>query len=195
MDLKPENILITETNVAKICDLGLSEVACTKPQTDSSKNETKEVVKPLDPAMQELQGTSPYIAPELVTDYRNNALQFEVTCAADVYSLGIVIWELLHAPMPSHPLSWDPYRILVEVKYNNYRPRLDPSIPPKIAEIIRQCWNFDPAQRPDLHELSGELGMIIEESSAIQYNKVSSIVAVDELRQSRRRELSRSAML
>ena len=151
-----------------------------------------------------LQGTSPYIAPELVADYRTNAPQFDVSFASDVYSFGIVLWELLHAPVPSHPLSWDPYRILVEVKYNNYRPKIDSNIPTKIAEVITRCWATNPADRPTMLELAAEWDDLISScASRHDWNGSSSqtktndamIAAVEELRFSRRRELSRSSML
>jgi serine/threonine protein kinase len=139
-------------------------------------------------------GTSPYIAPELVTDYRKHAPKYLVTYTADIYSFGIVLWELLHAPMPTHPLRWDPYRILVECKYNNYRSTIDPSVPPKIAAIIRQCWATNPADRPDLHELSSELAVLAAEFAA-QPARTSAAAAADQLRTWRSRQLSHSSML
>jgi len=198
LDLKPENILITETGVAKICDLGLSEVACAKPPGTTPTNrkyEAKPGAESTDPTMQELQGTSPYIAPELVTDYRQNAPKYQVSYAADIYSFGMVLWELLHAPMPSHPLSWDPYRILVEAKYNNYRPKIDASVPEKLASLVRACLATDPSERPDLHELSADLRVLADEYRLGSGPSSLTVLAVNEIRLARTRQLSRSAML
>jgi serine/threonine protein kinase len=199
LDLKPENILITETGVAKICDLGLSEVACTKPKA-VGKTEAQEIELPIgreDPAMQELQGTSPYIAPELVSDYRPNRPQFLVSFAADVYSFAIVMWELLHTPLPTHPLSWDPYKILVEVKYNDYRPKVDAKLPNKVTELIRSCWTTNPSERPKLSEVVVQLDSMIEEFSNVRTTRSASsaIIPVASPSPPYGRKLSRSAML
>ena len=135
-------------------------------------------------------GTSPYIAPELVVDYRKDAPKYLVTYSADVYSFGMVLWELLHAPLPSHPLSWDPYRILVEVKYNNYRPKMDTAIPEAIASMVRKCWATNPKDRPELYNLSVEIGLFIDDF--VDRRNSTTLVVSNEFRQ---REFSRSAML
>ena len=72
-DLKPENILISENDVAKICDFGLGRQINTGTQTS---NMTSQI------------GTPSYIAPEIILD-----LPYTEKC--DVYSYGIVMWELL----------------------------------------------------------------------------------------------------
>lgn len=96
--------------------------------------------------------------------------------------------------MPSHPLNWDPYRILVEAKYNNYRPKIDPAIPEPIGEMIKACWSEDPAKRPDLHEMAAEIGVWMDTYKNVRPHEVS-LAVVDELVATRHRELSRSAML
>ena len=131
----------------KICDLGLSELATLSNETsDQTISDHEAFVK-------DLQGTAQYVAPELITDYRTNATKYEPSFPADVYSFGILFWELLHAPLPTHPLNWDPYRILIETKYNRYRPRIDPALPSIIQSILSNCWETIPTKRPSFKEL------------------------------------------
>jgi len=107
-----------------------------------------------------------------------------------------VLWELLHAPLTPHPLSWDPYRILVEVKYNNYRPNIDSALPQNVSSIVRRCWSAVPSERPDLSKLSREIQTIVFDLEA-QCAQVGTLVFDQELSQvqTRKREFSRSGML
>ena len=155
-DIKPENILVSGDGVAKICDLGLSEIGSRSHKDGTSDTDMplhyvqEEVVNEegeVDP-LGDLQGTAPYIAPELINDYRPDVTKYVPSFAADIYSFGILFWEVLHAPLPTHPLHWDSYRILLEAKYNLYRPQVDEAFPAAITDLIQSCWAEDPGKRP-----------------------------------------------
>lgn len=76
-DLKPENILIGRDGNYKICDFGLAKYIDNKTRTHSFKGS----------------GTLPYMAPECWT--------FDVnTVAMDIYSLGIIYYEILTNKLP-----------------------------------------------------------------------------------------------
>lgn len=75
-DLKPENILITESGQVKVIDFGIA-------QLQVEKEEPSSLYKG------QLLGTPSYMSPE----QRKNPLQ--VTIATDIYSLGVITFELL----------------------------------------------------------------------------------------------------
>ena len=79
-DLKPENIMLTKEGVVKLLDLGVAKVSG---GLDSLKTQTNAVF-----------GTPAYISPEQAIDAST------VDARADVYSLGVILFELLSGRRP-----------------------------------------------------------------------------------------------
>ena len=75
-DLKPENILITENGQIKVIDFGIAQL-------------TQDKRTPFLPKKGEFLGTPSYMSPEQKKDPLN------VTCATDIYSLGVLSFELI----------------------------------------------------------------------------------------------------
>lgn len=77
------------------------------------------------------------------------------TESTDVYSLGIMLWEVLAGEKAFNGMS------LKEVKSDiiekNLRPELKESWDPKFCELLQNCWNSRPESRPDLLEISTKL--------------------------------------
>ncbi len=71
----------------------------------------------------------------------------------DVYSFGFILWEMFHAPYPCCPLEWDAYKVVIQTKFNNWRPRIDPQLPEVISTIITRCWDADPQKRPTMKQI------------------------------------------
>ncbi|MEW6747273.1 MAG: tetratricopeptide repeat protein [Planctomycetota bacterium] len=82
-DLKPWNILVDETGQPKILDFGIARVI--EPEIDISSDHT---------APGRLLGTLPYMSPEQA------AGEADLDTRADVYSLGLVAYELLTGHFP-----------------------------------------------------------------------------------------------
>jgi serine/threonine protein kinase len=116
-DVKPENILLTSDGIPKISDFGLARTA--EPNPSGSMTEV-------------IAGTPLYMAPEVLMGQKPDA-------ASDVYSAGLVFYELLGGRHPfergrtvSNPPSLD---------------ALDSRIPVRVAEIVSRTMHMDRASR------------------------------------------------
>lgn len=123
-DLKPDNIMLVDDMRVKITDFGIA-------RGDVSK---------LTGSADQIVGTIAYLAPELLTGE-------QVTIAADYYSLGAVLYELLTG---RHPIAEDVPARLIMRKINE-KP-LDPrtyrsDIPDWIADGVMALLNPNPAVR------------------------------------------------
>lgn len=113
-DLKPENIIISETGQVKICDFG---IALALNDTRITEMEIKV-------------GTRPYMAPE-----RYSRSEEDASPGVDVYSLGVLFFEMLTGQLPSE----DPKQKLAEQ-----------SVPQQYSNIILKCLHSNHESRyPD----------------------------------------------
>ncbi|KAH3759211.1 protein serine/threonine kinase [Pelomyxa schiedti] len=132
-DLKSLNLLVTKKLIVKVADFGLSRF-----QTSTNKSTLGRLV-----------GTMNYCAPEL---YQGTSF----TTASDVYSMGIIMWELVErllsgkyaVPFAEYVYIHFDFQILVQASEKNLRPTINTRCPEPFAELIRACWSPQPAKRP-----------------------------------------------
>ena len=139
-DLKAENILVDESLTAKIADFGL---ACHTEEVQHSEN-----LRAL-----ECMGSPLYAAPEVIRKE-----DMAVSKMSDVYSFGIVMWELLSEDLPFRDIPLVQVPFLVAEK--GVRPSissLDRDESPEYFEIMESCWSENPEERPDFVEISARL--------------------------------------
>ncbi|KAL6226394.1 hypothetical protein ACLB2K_000356 [Fragaria x ananassa] len=137
-DLKSHNFLVNmrdpQRPVCKIGDLGLSKI---KQRTLVSGG---------------VRGTVPWMAPELLNSNSKNNL---VTEKVDVYSFGIVMWELLTGEEPYANLR--SVEIIGGIIKGNLRPEIPSWCDPTWRSLMERCWSSDPESRPPFSEISKEL--------------------------------------
>lgn len=77
-----------------------------------------------------------------------------ISKASDVYSYGIVVWEVLSRKIP-----WADQRlprdIYLRVVIRGDRPAIPADAPADIAEMLLGCWAQAPEERPTFHALLG----------------------------------------
>lgn len=137
-DIKSLNFLVTANYVCKLADFG----------------ETRELVEEADGGvmMTKNRGTPHWCAPEvfLVSDYDEKI---------DVYSLGIVLWEIVTSQRPYEGTS--PWLIPAMVIEKNERPPIPSFVPQGYANLIRSCWQRNPRDRPSAKQVVVELERLL----------------------------------
>ncbi len=130
-DIKPHNILLTEDKGCKVTDFGIARAvsAATLTHTDS------------------VVGSAPYISPEQARGER-------LTSASDIYSLGVVLYEMITGRLPFEAEA----PITLALKHIREEPlppsELLPDIPTFIEKIIMRALEKDPGERfPDAENM------------------------------------------
>jgi serine/threonine-protein kinase len=129
-DLKPENILFGATGEPLIADLGLAK------HWGESLGVTNSLSR-----SGELRGTAGYMAPEQAADAKSAGP------AADVFSLGAIIYELLAGDSPFR--GEGQLDVLAKSRRGEFEPltSANPDVPRWLAEVVERCLAADPAKR------------------------------------------------
>lgn len=69
----------------------------------------------------------------------------------DVYSFGIVLWELITGSLPFHNMT--AVQAAFAVVNKGVRPTIPPDCLPVLAEIMTRCWDVNPDVRPPFAEV------------------------------------------
>jgi mitogen-activated protein kinase kinase kinase 7 len=73
----------------------------------------------------------------------------------DVYSFGIVAWELVAKEQPFKNIGFS--HLIVKAVLAEERPIIPETCPKWFATLITKCWSQDPDQRPSFSDLTEEL--------------------------------------
>ena len=77
---------------------------------------------------------------------------------ADVYSFGIILWEIIIEKNPYTKISC--IKIMIAVNSYDLRPRIYKTIPEPLARLMKRCWDRIPTKRPSFQEIIYELEII-----------------------------------
>ena len=120
-DLKSKNVLLSASLVAKVADVGIAAIHSQGYLSSGAGH---------------MVGTLAWSAPELLLNYR-------CSDKVDIYSLGIVLWEIATGLVPTRGFTEPP----------------EPSerCPPELAALIKQCTQVKPSDRPTARQVFNTL--------------------------------------
>ncbi|KAK9152495.1 hypothetical protein Syun_010804 [Stephania yunnanensis] len=135
-DLKCDNLLVNlkdpQRPICKVGDFGLSKIKRNTLVTGG------------------VRGTLPWMAPELL-----NGSSSKVSEKVDVFSFGIVLWEILTGEEPYANMHYG--AIIGGIVSNTLRPPVPGYCDPEWKRLMEQCWAPDPVVRPSFTEIASRL--------------------------------------
>jgi serine/threonine protein kinase len=142
-DLKTPNVLLDRADAGsrcKVADFGLAKAR----QGDGGGSMSLKTTT--------VKGSPPWMAPE--------AINGERTLASDVYSYGVLLWELITAGFPwkGAPFVTILYKVVME---EARPPGADPNH--RLHDLMTRCWASDPDKRPTFHEAVAEVQVILDQ--------------------------------
>jgi eukaryotic-like serine/threonine-protein kinase len=124
-DVKPGNLLVSETGVVKLADFGIARAA-----DQTSITQVGSVL-----------GTAAYLAPE-------QARGEEAGPQADLYSLGVVAYQLLSGRLPYEASSLSELALKQQRQPPTPLIRLNPTVTPELSDAVGLSISVDPEERP-----------------------------------------------
>lgn len=155
-DIKCANLLVDNEGIVKLSDFGASKYIEDRIEMNRS-----------------LKGSPYWIAPEV-------ALRTGHSCAADIWSVGCVLIEMLTGNPPWSNISKNSKEVLKIVANTKYPPQLPSGVSPSCTEFMDMCLKIDYRLRPTINQLL-TTRFITEEIIYVPENELQAIDPYDEV--------------
>ena len=162
-DIKPDNIMLTRNGVVKLADLGIAKTSFNTPNEQKKERNS-------------LTGTPAYMSPEQTLDPNN------VDIRADIYSLGVTLYEMLTGAKPyTGSETVDIVKKVMEAPVPDPRKR-NPQISKACSALVMRMMaknkedrhpNAEALNRDIKALLSGKTGILSAETKMVENNSVS----------------------
>jgi serine/threonine protein kinase len=133
-DIKSLNFLVTDDFTVKLADFGDSRM-----------------VAAADAPMTQRRGTLRWAAPEVMQGKQADEQYSE---KVDIYSLGIVLWELMTGMVPFAELS--EFMVVSQV-VAGARPKIPQDLPAPLRRLLKAMWHRNPSRRPSADQVCSQL--------------------------------------
>ncbi|POG66384.1 kinase-like domain-containing protein [Rhizophagus irregularis DAOM 181602=DAOM 197198] len=144
-DLHSCNVLVHQNSI-KLADFGLS-----KRVDETSNSQSREL------------GKVPYTDPKVITD------NLKLNEKSDVYSIGVLLWEISSGKPPFHEENYD-LSLLYKISQGR-REEIISDTPNDYSDLYTECWNGEQSKRPSIHEVVNRLRISLNSSSTTIYQQ------------------------
>jgi len=162
-DIKPENIIVRRDGLVKVLDFGIAKLTSPDANAHADHLTTRTGM---------VMGTAAYMSPE-------QARGQKVDHRTDIFSVGVLLYEMLSGRKPFEGETWSDVMAAVLVKE---APRLNsvaPQVSPAMRRIVERCLEKTPEKR---FQSASDLGFALRElasSKATQHVKAAETVSLD----------------